>query len=66
MTIAILSCDSEIANSVPVKPSYFFKTASRLISKPSASSPTATQTPPAPKSLHLTIFLDTSGFLNNL
>ena len=66
MTIAILSCDSDIANSVPVNPSYFFRIASRLIFKPSASSPIATDTPPAPKSLHLTILLENSAFLNNL
>ena len=66
ITIAIRSWDSEIANSVPVKPSYFFKTASKLIFKPGASSPTATQTPPAPKSLQRTIFSETALFLNNL
>ena len=50
-TTAILSCDSEIANSVPSSPSYFLDTASRFISKDGASSPIATDTPPAPKSL---------------
>ena len=65
-TKAIRSCDSEIASSVPLRPSYFFGTASRLISKPGASSPTATATPPAPKSLQRRIILLTSGFLNNL
>jgi len=64
--MAIRSCDSLIASSVPVKPSYFFKTASKSISSPGASSPTATQTPPAPKSLHLTTFSETALFLNNL
>ncbi len=51
-TTAIRSWDSEMASSVPSRPSYFFRTASRSISRPSASSPTATDTPPAPKSLH--------------
>ena len=45
------SCDSEIANSVPDKPLYFTGTLSKSICKPSANSPTATLTPPAPKSL---------------
>ena len=66
MTIAIRSWDSEIANSVPVNPSYFFKTASKFIFNPGANSPTATQTPPAPKSLQRIIFSETSLFLNNL
>jgi len=64
ITIAIRSCDSEIANSVPVNPSYFFKTASKSITNPGANSPTATQTPPAPKSLQRTTFSLTSLFLN--
>jgi hypothetical protein len=50
-TTAMRSCDSEIASSVPLRPSYFFGNASRLMSRPGASSPTATATPPAPKSL---------------
>ena len=54
-TTAILSCDSETASSVPLSPAYFFGTASRSISSPGVSSPTATATPPAPKSLHLRI-----------
>ena len=65
-TTAILSCDSEMASSVPSSPSYFFGTLSRSISSPSASSPIATETPPAPKSLHLFISLVASSFLNNL
>ena len=65
-TTAILSCDSEIAISVPSRPSYFLGTASRLILKPSASSPIATDTPPAPKSLHLMMSLVTSGYLKSL
>ena len=63
-TTAMRSCDSEIASSVPFKPSYFFGTASRLISSPGANSPTATETPPAPKSLQRRIIRDTSLFLN--
>ena len=65
-TTAILSCDSEIAISVPSRPSYFFGTASRLILRPAASSPIATDTPPAPKSLHLMMSLVTSGSLKSL
>ena len=65
-TTAILSCDSEIASSVPSNPSYFLGTLSKLISNPSANSPIATDTPPAPKSLQRLINLVTSGFLNNL
>ena len=41
-----------MASSVPSRPSYFLRTASRSIRRPSASSPMATLTPPAPKSLH--------------
>ena len=65
-TTAILSCDSEIASSVPVRPTYFTLTLSRSISSPSASSPIATETPPAPKSLHFFISFVTSLFLNSL
>ena len=65
-TTAILSCDSEIAISVPSNPSYFLGTLSKLISNPLVNSPIATETPPAPKSLHLFIILATLGFLNNL
>ena len=65
-TTAILSCDSEMASSVPVRPTYFTLTLSRSISSPSASSPIATETPPAPKSLHFFISCVTSLFLNSL
>ena len=58
------SCDSEMASSVPSRPSYFFGTASRLMRSPSASSPTATDTPPAPKSLQRRIMRVASPFLN--
>ena len=53
----ILSCNGGTNNE---NTSYFFNTASKLISRPGANSPTATLTPPAPKSLHLTIFLENS------
>ena len=66
ITTAILSWDSLIASSVPSRPSYFFGTTSRLISRPSASSPIATETPPAPKSLQRLIILDALPFLNSL
>ena len=64
MTTAILSCDSEIASSVPSRPSYFFGTLSKSIFSPSASSPMATETPPAPKSLQRLIILATVGLRN--
>ena len=64
-TTAMRSCDSEIASSVPSSPSYFFGTASRSIVSPSASSPMATATPPAPKSLHRLIRQLTSGLRNS-
>ena len=51
MAQAMRSCDSEMASSVPSRPSYFFGTLFRLMRRPSASSPMATDTPPAPKSL---------------
>ncbi len=63
-TTAILSCDSEIANSVPSKPSYFLGTLSKSIESPSANSPIATQTPPAPKSLQRLINLETEPLRN--
>ncbi len=63
-TTAMRSCDSDIASSVPSSPSYFLGTLSRLISNPSASSPIATQTPPAPKSLQRRIMRDTVPFRN--
>ena len=37
-----------ISHAVPSRPSYFFVTLSRSTVRPSASSPIATQTPPAP------------------
>ena len=40
---AMRSCDSEMASSVPSRPSYFFGTAFRSMSRPSASSPMATR-----------------------
>ena len=64
ITTAIRSCDSEMASSVPSRPSYFFGTLSRLICRPSANSPMATLTPPAPKSLHFLIRRLTSGRRN--
>ncbi len=54
-TTAIRSCDSEIAISVPLRPWYFKGTLLRSISRPSANSPIATQTPPAPKSFDFLI-----------
>ena len=65
-TTAILSCDSLIASSVPSRPSYFLGTALRSISRPSASSPIATDTPPAPKSLHLFMSSEASGLRKSL
>ena len=65
-TTAMRSCDSLIASSVPSRPSYFFRTASRSMDRPGASSPMATATPPAPKSLHFFIIELAAGFLNNL
>ena len=66
MTTAILSCDSDIASSVPFNPIYLTGTLFKSIISPSANSPIATDTPPAPKSLHFFINLVTSLFLNNL
>ena len=51
---------------MPSKPAYFVGTLSKLIRSPSASSPIATETPPAPKSLHFLINVLTSGLRNNL
>ncbi len=65
-TTAILSCDSEMASSVPSRPAYFLGTLSRSTTRPSANSPIATDTPPAPKSLHFLISLETSALRNNL
>ena len=61
-TTAIRSCDSEMASSVPSRPAYFLGTASRFISRDGASSPIATDTPPAPKSLQRFINLLAAGF----
>ena len=63
-TTAMRSWDSAMASSVPSRPSYFFGTKSRLSRRPSASSPLATDTPPAPKSLHFLMIEETSGLLN--
>ena len=63
---AILSWDSEIAISDGFRPSYFNLTLERSISIPSYNSPMATETPPAPKSLHFFISFATSLLLNNL
>ena len=63
-TTAIRSWDSEIASSVPSSPSYFFVTLSRSTVNPSASSPIATHTPPAPKSLQRLMRRDTSPLRN--
>ena len=64
-TTAIRSWDSEMASSVPSRPSYFLGTAFRSIRSPSASSPMATQTPPAPKSLQRLMRRDTQGLRNS-
>ena len=53
-----------MAISVPSRPSYFFGTAFRSISRPSVSSPMATETPPAPKSLQRLIIWVTYGSRN--
>ena len=63
-TTAIRSWDSEMAISVPSRPAYFFGTLSRSTLRPSASSPIATDTPPAPKSLHFLISRLTSSLRN--
>ena len=65
-TTAIRSCDSEIASSVPFSPSYFKGKISKSISKESAISPIATETPPAPKSLDFFIKVVTSGLRKSL
>ncbi len=62
---AIRSCDSLMASSVPVSPSYFLGTASSSIMSPSASSPIATDTPPAPKSLQRLMSRAASGLRNS-
>ena len=66
ITTAIRSWDSEMAISVPSRPAYFLGTLSRSIFSPAASSPMATDTPPAPKSLHFLMILLTSSLRNNL
>ncbi len=58
------SCDSLIASSVPSRPSYFLGTRLRSICNPSASSPMATDTPPAPKSLQRLIIWQASVLRN--
>ena len=65
-TTDILSCDSLIANSVEFSPLYFTGTLSRYMSRPSVSSPMATLTPPAPKSLDFLMRLVTSGLRKSL
>jgi hypothetical protein len=64
-TTAIRSWDSEMASSVPSRPSYFLGTVLRSTSSPSASSPTATDTPPAPKSLQRFIIPAACGLRNS-
>ena len=64
ITTAMRSWDSEIASSVPSKPSYFLGTLSKSITRPSVSSPIATETPPAPKSLQRLIIAVTAGLRN--
>ena len=55
-----------MASSVPSSPAYFLGTLSRSTTRPSASSPMATETPPAPKSLHFLMILLTSPRRNSL
>ena len=64
-TTAMRSCDSLMASSVPSSPSYLRGTALRSMSSPSASSPMATLTPPAPKSLHRLMRRDASASRNS-
>ena len=64
MTQAIRSWDSEMASSVPSRPSYFLGTKSRLMVTPSVNSPIATETPPAPKSLQRLMSVVTSARRN--
>ena len=64
-TTAMRSWLSLMASSVPSRPSYFFGTAFRWILSPSASSPMATDTPPAPKSLQRRIIFAAAGLRNN-
>ena len=60
-TTAIRSWDSLMASSVPSRPSYFLGTWLRSMARPSASSPMATETPPAPKSLQRLMRREASG-----
>ena len=60
-TRAMRSWLSAMASSVPSRPSYFLGTTSRSMTSPSASSPMATLTPPAPKSLHFLMSRQVSG-----
>ena len=66
MTIAILSCDSEMANSVPSNHEYLVGTLSKSISSHLVNSQIATETPPAQKSLHFLTNLVNLGSRNNL
>ena len=63
-TTAMRSWLSEMASSVPSRPSYFLRTWSRSMESPSASSPMATDTPPAPKSLQRLMSRVTAGSRN--
>ena len=63
-TTAMRSWLSEMASSVPSSPSYFFGTAFKSMERPSASSPMATETPPAPKSLQRLI-IRVASFVRN-
>ena len=58
---AIRSWLSLMASSVPSRPSYFLVTLFRSMNRPSASSPMATDTPPAPKSLQRLIIRQASS-----
>ena len=60
-TTAIRSWDSLIASSVAFRPLYLVGTRSSQMSRPGASSPMATLTPPAPKSLDFLMRRVTSG-----
>ena len=61
---AMRSWLSLIASSVPSRPSYFLVTLFRSMFRPSASSPMATETPPAPKSLQRLIMQQASSRRN--
>ncbi len=64
-TTAMRSCDSLMASSVELRPLYLTGTRSRYMSRPSASSPMATLTPPAPKSFDFFIRRVTSRRRNS-